>query len=350
MLDFKYTITDKILNKISEIEGLRQKISEVPLLPEREISLRLRATVEATHSSTSIEGNPLTMRQVEKTLASSKKLSKLEYAKIEVRNYKKAIEYIENETFTEREITLKNVLEIHRLITSDLLDSSRSGKIRFNPVYIENREGTIVYEATPVDIVESELTALLNWLNKTSLNIHPVIVAAILHITFVAIHPFSDGNGRTARALTSLYLKRYGYDFRGALVLDSYYASDREEYYRSIRNITGKNYRDFQSADFTSWLEYFIDGFLASAHILDAETAILSTVVAPSKIKKLSRDESDLLSYASEFETISLSEATSILPSLSERSVQRKLKSLVEKKYLKKLSAGPQTLYKINRK
>jgi len=75
-----YTITDQLLAVIAEIERHRAKVQASVILPEREIELRYRATVEATHSSTSIEGNPLSRKQVEAVISSKERLTRNQYA------------------------------------------------------------------------------------------------------------------------------------------------------------------------------------------------------------------------------------------------------------------------------
>ena len=327
----RYQITNEILNKISEIEAIRARVSISRILPTREAEMRYRATVEATHSSTSIEGNPFSVVQVDAILSNKPLLTRHEYAEIEVKNYKKALDYIFSYELSD--ISVDSILEIHRLLTDGLLDSSRSGKWRKNPVYIENQEGKTVYSAASSKEVPERIKDLIFWLNSNALSIHPVIVAAILHHELVSIHPFADGNGRTARATTSLFLKTAKYDFRGSLVLDSFYATDKNAYYWALQNSQGPTFESSRGRDLTSWLEYFVDGFLASARVLEAEVKLLSSAIKAKDTRlKLSRDEIDLISYVTQFGEISVVDAEDILPSTSRRTLQRTLKSLVDKR------------------
>ncbi|MBQ9029390.1 Fic family protein [Candidatus Saccharibacteria bacterium] len=276
----QYTINEKIKSNLQNIEKLKNDIRGSRILPEAEASIHLRASVESVHSSTSIEGNPLDINEVRAVITSDKILSKEEYAEIEVQNYKNALDYIDTRRHGSPEITLEDILELHRIITARLLDKTRSGKIRKNPVYIENQDHEIIYTAISAEKVEGALRELLNWINTSEFSIHPVIIAAIIHFRIAAIHPFSDGNGRTARALTSLFLALNQYDCNGALVLDSYYASDRKAYYAILQLLCGKNYSFATKSDLTPWLEYFTDGFLTSLHVLDAEIRIINLAVA----------------------------------------------------------------------
>lgn len=340
----QYTINEKIRSNLQDIERLKNNIRGGHILPEVEASIRLRASVESIHSSTSIEGNPLNANEVRAVITSDKILNKEEYAKIEVQNYKNALDYINKRRHGSPEIVLTDILELHRIITDRLLDKTRNGKVRKNPVYIENQDHKILYTAISAEKIESALNDLLNWVNTNQFSIHPVIIAAIVHLRIAAIHPFSDGNGRTARALTSLFLALNQYDCDGALVLDSYYASDRKAYYNILQLLCGKNYASSVKSDLTPWLEYFTDGFITSLHVLDAEIRLLNLTL-PDNSSSLSREDQDILSYVSKFGSISISDAENILPEVSRRSLQRRLKQLVDKGFLKLIGETHEAKY-----
>ena len=331
-----YQISDALLNKIAQIEALRLQINSSYILPEREVEMRYRASVEATHSSTSIEGNPLNRKQVERILSSGESLTRHRYAEIEVRNYKKALDFINQRKEQDVNITTKDILTIHKVITTDLLPESKAGAWRKNRVYIADQDDKPIYTAPPAVVVTKETQKLLDWLNEKSRDIHPVIAAAILHFQFVSIHPFADGNGRTTRILTSLYLGLHDYDLRGSLVLDTYYNTDKFGYYQALQN-QGKDYntRAGSQADLTPWINYFADGFLSSTKVLAVEVALLAKFVEnlPQK-PKISRQEADLLSYIQQFGAITLSEAEGILSDTPRRTIQRRLKSLVDAGYI----------------
>lgn len=346
----QYTINEKIRNNLQEIEKLKNNISGSRILPEAEASIRLRASVESIHSSTSIEGNPLNANEVRAVITSDKILTKEEYAEIEVQNYKNALDYIDKRRHSSAEITMEDILELHRIITDRLLDKTRNGKIRKNPVYIENQDHEILYTAVDANKVENALNELLEWVKSSQFSLHPAIIAAVIHFRIAAIHPFSDGNGRTARALTSLFLALNQYDCNGALVLDSYYASDRKAYYAILQLLCGKNYAFSIKSDLTSWLEYFTDGFLTSLHVLDAEIRMINLVVIDKNITSLDREGQDIISYVSKFGSISISDAEEILPEVSRRSIQRHLKQLVDDGYLELIGETREARYILKNK
>lgn len=326
-----YTISNKLLNKIAEIESLRTQIGSSYLLPEREIEIRYRASIEATHSSTSIEGNPLNLKQVEKTLSGTNHLTRQQYAEIEVRNYKKALDFIEQRKSNKSPINLSDVLQIHKITTNQLLPIKKVGRLRVSSIYIVDQNNNIIYTGPESKILTREIDELFKWLN-TKNDTHPIIVAGILHFHFIAIHPLSDGNGRTARLLTNLYLGLMGYDFRSSLVLESYYSIDKLAYYEALN--LADNYIGRKNADLNTWLDYFVDGFLSSAKILAIEVTALSGLAKDINKIKFTKIESNILNYVKQFGSISLSEAENILMGVSKRTIQRRLMKLVDNGYL----------------
>ena len=100
---------------------------------------------------------------------------------------------------------------------------------------------------------------LVGWLNQEK-DTHPVIKAGVAHYQFVTIHPFMDGNGRTARALATYILYHANYDLKQFISLEEFYSADRSKYYQELQNCQGHNYYNRPNADITSWLEYFICG------------------------------------------------------------------------------------------
>lgn len=349
MYEPKYKITEQVLQLISEIERLRTQVDICRILPEREVELRYRSTVEATHSSTSIEGNPLSLKQVHHALKSRNPLTRRRYAELEVRNYHAALDWIERRKSMPRPISVEDILTLHEIIARGLLTTDREGAWRKNPVYVEDRStGDISYEAAPTGEVPELVSQLVTWLQEKGHELHPVVAAALLHFQMLTIHPFADANGRTARALTMLYLGLRKYDFRGALVLDSYYSADRPAYYRALV-AQGKTYLARERSDLTPWVTYFTEGFLSSAKVLAAETVILSSLTHRPGSRSISRDEMELLNYIEQFGSITVTEAEDILWGSNRRTVQRRLKHLVELGYLCKIGKSRSIKYIKNR-
>ena len=343
MFEPKYAITNEMLGAIAEIESLRERVAQARILPEREIELRYRATVEKVHSSTSIEGNPLTLKQVDSVLR-GQSMTRRQYAETEVRNYKRALDHIDKRKLEGSPLGSEDILKLHGLAMEGLLPEGKTGAIRSGPIYIVDQDDRLKYTGPEAGTVRAKLEELVGWLSWGGAeNAHPCIAAAILHYQFVSIHPFADGNGRTARLLAMLFLGLRGYDFNGSLVLDSYYSQERGDYYAALHGCQGEEYREGQ--DITPWVSYFISGFLSSAKVLWAQIAVLSAFEPLVEQKRLGREETELLTYAMQFGSIALSEAEALLPGASRRTLQRKLKALSENGYLTPKGAARSTRY-----
>lgn len=105
----------------------------------------------------------------------------------------------------------------------------------------------------PPEEVRGMMIELVNWLNATT-EINAILVSAIAQFQLVHIHPFLDGNGRTARLLSTFCLYQKGYDFKRLFTISEYYDRKRTDYYNAIQNVRENN------MDMTRWLEYFCEG------------------------------------------------------------------------------------------
>ena len=261
----KYTITDKILNNISRIAAGREVIEKSKIIPRWELKLKKEARIHNAHSSTSIEGNRLTLKQVE-ALSEKKEVVAAAKDKKEVENYLKALDLIP-EYAGKKNIDLKLFLEIHEIVTAGTLrDNKDCGVFRNRQVFVGRRifDGTqfkevVEYMPPKTKDVPGLVEDFLDWLNSDKPNeVNPVILAGIAHYEIARIHPFIDGNGRTARLTASLILYKSGFDHRRFFALDDYYDEDRASYYAALKTA------QINEDDITEWLEYFTEGVLYS--------------------------------------------------------------------------------------
>jgi len=334
-----FSITPKINNWIAQIEGMKKKFELSRILPKHEIVLRYRAAIESVNSSTSIEGNPLNKKQVESALAG--KMNSWEKKVIEVVNYKKAWDWIEKRNKKKSKILFKDAMKLHSLVADNLLSEDKTGHVRPSNIYIVDGRGNVNYMGPKSSQVKQLIEELLTWLEVNKNNLHPVLIAGILHYEFVSIHPFSDGNGRTTRLLVKMFLNLFNYDFRGCLVLDSFYWQNLSAYYGAISH--GKTYKNQSKADITDWLTYFIEGFYQETKELGRKVEILNMSGKIGTLK-ISDDETQILDYVSQFRSIDLKEIVSILR-LPARTCQRRLSILVDKKILKMVGKGKNIHY-----
>lgn len=250
-----YMITSDILNNIVKTAESKAVIENAYLIPRWEVVLRREALIKNAHASTAIEGNPLTLEQVSE-LARGRDIMATRKAKTEVLNYLKALEdlpkFIKGGSISE-----KTIFSIHKILTKDVIEnSSDSGVYRKRQVVIGNRiTGVVTFRPPDTKEVPALMKELIEWLNsKDASEINPILEAGIIHYEFVRIHPFIDGNGRTARTLASLILYLRGFDTKRFFALDDYYDSDRQAYYNALQSVNPKK------QDLTEWLEYFTYG------------------------------------------------------------------------------------------
>src|SRR3989344_1616091 len=200
----QYKLTDKIVGMLTAIAEAKAAIDRAKLLPKQELRLRRQALIRMTHSSTHIEGNQLNIHQVEAVYA-HKKVDAPNRDIYEAQNYLKALRYIEKVVQEKRPITEKIILRIHKLVTDKTLLDEQCGKYRSGPVYVVRRRlgfpDEKVYTGPKAKKVKKLMAELVAWIHESKRqDVHPAIVAGIVHQEIAAIHPFADGNGRTARA------------------------------------------------------------------------------------------------------------------------------------------------------
>jgi Fic family protein len=270
----KYTITDKILNNLTNITSAREVIEQAYLIPKWEVKLRRQALLRNTHSSTAIEGNKLSFEQVE-SLAEGKDVVATNKDKQEVLNYIEALEKIS--AFAEKgKMTSADLLKIHRIVTKDVMQNNTdSGVFRNRQVFVGKRifDGTtfkelVEYMPPKTEEVPQLIQEFIDWLNRDKAwEINPVLLAGIVHYEIARIHPFIDGNGRTARLIAALILYLSDFDYRRIFALDDYYDRDRQAYYAALKTAQTNN------SDITKWLEYFTDGVAYS--VKEAKDAVL---------------------------------------------------------------------------
>jgi len=267
MFKTKYTITEKILDNIAQITAGREVIERAKIIPKWEIKLQKEARIHNAHSSTSIEGNKLTLEEV-KDLSEGKEVVATQKDKKEVMNYLKTIDSIPEYT-NKKAISKKIFFKIHKNITEGTLkDNKNAGILRKQQVFVGRRvfDGTgfkQVVEYMPPDTkdVPRLVEEFLVWLNSDKAQkINPVLLAGIAHYEIARIHPFIDGNGRTARLMAALILYKSGFDHRRFFAIDDYYDEDRPSYYNALKTVQKAK------GDITKWLEYFTDGVLFSTN------------------------------------------------------------------------------------
>lgn len=344
----RFSITSDMLTAISEVSVIKDRLERSRVLPLNEAQLRRQAIARMAHTSTSIEGNPLAQYQVDRVL-SGMSVNADERSIKEVRNYQAALHQVEKLASADKSLTLGDILHLHKTLMFGLLPKEKTGKFRPGPIYIVDDLGggreQLRFEGPPASKVRQLLKELLEWLHQAKADkLHPVIKAAIFHLEFVTIHPFSDGNGRLTRLLTTYLLYKDKWDFKKIIVLEDFYNSDRMEYYNALNVVQGHEYH--KGEDATSWIEYFILGFLIEARkVMESINSIGFGVSSKSdKQVFLDRDEIKIMEAITSTGKITSHEAREVAH-VAKRTAQLKLKSLVDKQLIKPQGKGPSTYY-----
>lgn len=339
----KFTITPEILSGVAKISEIKAVVERSRVLPLNEAKLKREAIVRMAHTSTSIEGNKLAEYQVERVL-SGHTVTADEKSILEVKNYQDALLEIEHWAKDNKKISLEGILALHKLLMKDLLDPDKVGKFRTGEIYVVDDLGDgrehLRYVGPKPEKVAYLLNELLKWYYLED-TIHPVIKAALIHIQFVTIHPFSDGNGRMTRLLATYVLYCSGWDFRKVIVLEDYYNRDRLSYYNALNTVQGEKYHE--GADATSWLEYFIKGFLYEAEKVEDQLGSLAFGEGEEQIF-LDRDEMKLMDYLTINGKLTSSDAQDVL-GIPKRTAQFKIKRLVDNGLIRPQEKGPRMYY-----
>lgn len=349
MFDPKYTVSNKIVNQLSEIAEIKALVTRSTLLPEREVFLRRAALIKMAHTSTSIEGNQLKEYQVAQ-VAGGKKIKAEERQIKEVKNYLLALRELDKLSQSKDDFRADDILKIHRIVVDGLVDKEKVGVFRSKPVYIvnilPNKKEEVAYTPPLAKYVPILIENLIDWLKKNK-DMHPVIRAGLFHYQFETIHPFTDGNGRTGRLMTLLHLYQSKFDLKKILVLEDYYNRNREAYYRALQ--TGKTYKIRQGVNLTGWLEYYVAGFLDEAKKVQDQVLSLSVMGAVQATRNtLDKDELQIVDFVVTMGQITSSDVIDIL-GVPKRTAQSKLKNLEDIKVLQKAGAGPSTYYIIRK-
>ncbi len=260
-----FMLTPKIAKSLMEIEACRQAIIRLPLTVPMLDSLRKTARLLSTHFSTQIEGNRLSPSQVEDVLKGGGGFPGRERDETEVRNYYRALEFVTNQGKKKQCFTEVIIRTIHGLI---LHGKQKATKYRDGQNVIrDGRTGAIVYLPPEAQDVRRLMKNLIAWIGEElSQDEFPIpVVAAVAHYQFATIHPYYDGNGRTARLLTTLILHQGSYGLHGIYSLEEYYAKHLGGYYEALTVGPSHNYyMGRESADITRFIDYFCRGMADS--------------------------------------------------------------------------------------
>ena len=262
-----FSITAKSATSLMRVEAAREAVQHLPITPAVLATLRETARLYSTHYSTLIEGNRLTQEEVGQVIEKKEHFPGRERDEKEVLGYYAGLEKVEQLAAAQAPVTERHIQTLHGLVMAGGGKRSRPTPYRDGQNVIRDSiTRGIVYMPPESKDVPALMKEMVGWLEHSQTGGLPSpLRAAIAHYQFATIHPYYDGNGRTARLLTTLILHLSGYGLKGLYSLEEYYARNLAAYYEALSVGPSHNYDLGRAeADLTGWVEYFCDGMAES--------------------------------------------------------------------------------------
>lgn len=269
---FWWVLTDHIIEESEKVIALarRELIFD---RPEYQAAFEEAVLDEAVYSSV-IEG-AFTTRKEAQAFIREGRAPKNKSEQMVKNNYEALTYVLEN---IDAPITKETIFQIYSLVTKDTLEEpAASDCYRSEPVFVRSQRGEVVHTAPKAEQVPQMMDALIAFIADSELS--PLIKACVAHFYFVYVHPFIDGNGRTARALSYMILLQAGYDFFRYFSISGVIAEERSKYYKAIKDVEDDGF------DMTYFIDYSI-GMLARA-VKKMEDRLVNKVVMEERLNQL---------------------------------------------------------------
>ncbi len=287
----RYILTPTTASHLMAIEAARVAVARTPLSPAAEAALRHQARVRATHFSTRIEGNRLTLDEARDVVEGRQaRFHGRERDVGEVRYYWRALLQVEAWAAAGRSLSEQMVRKVHALVHMGPRAKASAYRDGQNAIR-DSATGALVYLPPEAGDVPGLMAELVAWVGKADREPLPVpLIAGLVHYQLVTIHPFFDGNGRTARLLATFLLHRGGYGLNGYFSLEEHHARDLAAYYGALVTHPHHNYYEGRAtADLSGWVDYFVGVVAAVFRGAEKEAARLAATGAPATPAALRR-------------------------------------------------------------
>jgi Fic family protein len=256
----------EILDLIQVIDQLKAELDHYRHLDNYRIQQAFE--LEYTYESNRIEGNTLTLKETDLVINEGMTISgKPLKDHLEAINHRDALEYIKEIAQNKIDFSERVLLDIHNLILRGI-DKDNAGAYRSVPVLIKGS----THQPPQPYLVPKQMEDLFAWYESQKDQLHPILLGAELHLQLLTIHPFIDGNGRTARLMLNLFLLRYGYPI-AILKGDS---QSRIAYYNALLPNYPRNF----TATFTYFERELMDKFAVILSDLLLFSFILSALLS----------------------------------------------------------------------
>ena len=251
----------KLVAEIDEFKGRWEALKT--LTPDRLQALKQVATIESVGSSTRIEGATLSDAEIETLLSNLTATAFKTRDTQEVAGYAEAMDLV-FQAFEDLRPTENHICQLHQLLLKHSeKDERHRGQYKTldNHVVARDKAGkvvTVVFETASPFEAPQKMEALCRWVDKVAFedSMHPLLTIAVFIVSFLAIHPFQNGNGRLSRVLTTLLLLRAGYAYVPYASLEQVIEENKDLYYKALRRtqVTLNN----KEPDWEPWLGFFL--------------------------------------------------------------------------------------------
>jgi Fic family protein len=356
----KYTISQTVLSNIGKIEAAREVIENAALVPAWEAKFRTDALVRTVHHGTHIEGNPLTRDEAQRLVevyspvdepwmaAAKAEVTARDRDIQEVINYRSVMDYLDEVSKDKPEkYSVEMLSKIHALTVERILSGETAGVFRKTQVVIKDASsGEVTFRPPTAVEVPYQLEELFSWLNSEVAGEHHLVLrAGVVHYELVRIHPFTDGNGRAARAMALLVLLRDGYDVKRFFSIEEYFDKHSGEYYRALQNVPK------EGNDLTLWLEYFTLGLAVELNRVKYQVLKLSRDLSLKgqlggrQVALSERQIALLEAMQANNNRLAVREARKVLPTVSRDTIIRDFNNLIKKGVVKRRGVTKGSFY-----
>lgn len=340
----KLIITPESLKLIAEIDEFNShwvddKTQKYDVLTD----LKKVSSIESIGSSTRIEGVQLSNKEIDSLLSQVSTQSFASRDEQEIRGYSQTLETI-FDNFQEIQISENYIKQLHSsLLKYATKDSRHKGQYKkhINNVEAFDKVGKslgIVFKTTSPFDTPNKMQELIYQTRETlaDKSYHPLLVVAIFVVEFLTIHPFSDGNGRLSRLLTTLIMLKMGYDYIAYTSLESIIEKNKERYYQSLQQTQATLEKD---ADYSVWLHFFLRCLKKQKDHLQSKLKSIKSY------QHLPLESVQIMQYLDNHARITIAQACDLITTTTKPTIKNRLKQLVVDNYLIRYGKARATWY-----
>ena len=342
-------ITPDILRKIAEIDTFKGSWNSggIKIEPEQLKTMKRIATIESIGSSNRIEGNKLNDIDVETVFNNITKKSFQTRDEQEVAGYADLLATI-FDSYQDIPLSENYIRQLHKILLSySTKDERHRGEYKKDSNRVAafdadgNEIGTIFETATPFDTPRL-MQELVDWTNVNFNDgyFHPIITIGVFVVHFLSIHPFTDGNGRLSRALTTMLLLQNGYNYMPYASMESIIEANKEGYYRALRATQKTIWTD--KVNYEPWLTFFITSLQKQKRHLEDKIAKVSGTT------RYNKTEESIIALFDEKSSWSVLEIAQELNKNNE-TIKKNVQNLVKKDILEKQGSTKGVYYTLKK-